>query len=273
MPLSTLDRSMVDPVIRRLNVLRPLSTEAPRTSLEYAMLEGIQRAGSGEDLISEGDPVDSVRLVLSGWLCRYKTLEDGRRQIVNFLFPGESCDAHAFLLSVMDHSIAAMTPVVYTEIKRARFEGLVAGDRALAEAFWCETLVNNAIQREWAINLGRRVAFERVAHLFCEIIERLRPVGMVDGNSCVMPVTQMDLADGHRAVGGPSQPHGSGTAGLRPDRAARSHADHHRSRCAQGCGAVLAELSATLSAGLSTLFCLGRYVGPRPRAVDRFRDT
>jgi CRP-like cAMP-binding protein len=59
----------------------------------------------------------------------------------------------------------------------------------------CETLVNNAIQREWAINLGRRVAFERVAHLFCEIIERLRPVGMVEGNSCVMPVTQMDLAD------------------------------------------------------------------------------
>jgi CRP-like cAMP-binding protein len=34
-----------------------------------------------------------------------------------------------------------------------------------------------------------------VAHLFCEIIERLRPVGMVEGNSCVMPVTQMDLAD------------------------------------------------------------------------------
>jgi len=71
----------------------------------------------------------------------------------------------------------------------------VASDRSLAEAFLCETLVNNAIQREWAINLGRRVAFERVAHLFCEIIERLRPVGMVEGNSCVMPVTQMDLAD------------------------------------------------------------------------------
>lgn len=159
------------------------------------MLEGMQRAGSGEDLISEGDPIDSVRIVLSGWLCRYKTLEDGRRQIVNFIFPGESCDAHAFLLSLMDHSIATMTPVVYSEIKRARFESLLANDRSLTEAFWCETLVSNAIQREWAINLGRRVALERVAHLFCEIFERLRPVGMVDGNSCVMPVTQMDLAD------------------------------------------------------------------------------
>jgi CRP-like cAMP-binding protein len=194
MPLSTLDRSQVEPAIRRLNALRRLSAEAS-ASLEYAMLEGLQRAGAGEDLISEGDPVDSVRVVLSGWLCRYKTLEDGRRQIVNFIFPGESCDAHAFLLSTMDHSIATLTPVVYAEIKRARFESLAAGNATLSEAFWCETLLNNAIQREWAINLGRRVALERVAHLFCEIFERLRPVGMVDGTSCIMPITQMDLAD------------------------------------------------------------------------------
>lgn len=194
MPLSMSDRGVLEPVIRRLSALRPLSAEA-RASLEYAMLEGLQRVGAGEDLISEGDAVDSVHVVLSGWLCRYKTLEDGRRQIVNFIFPGESCDAHAFLLSTMDHSIATLTPVAYAEIKRARFEGLLSSDRSLAEAFWCETLVNNAIQREWAINLGRRVALERVAHLFCEIFERLRPVGMVDGNSCIMPITQMDLAD------------------------------------------------------------------------------
>ncbi|UQR59991.1 Crp/Fnr family transcriptional regulator [Bradyrhizobium sp. C-145] len=194
MSLSIADRSLLEPAARRLNALRPLSAEA-RAALDYAMLEGLQRAGSGEDLISEGDPVDSVRVVLSGWLCRYKTLEDGRRQIVNFIFPGESCDAHAYLLAVMDHSIATLTPVVYAEIKRARFESLIAGDRSLAEAFWCESLVNNAIQREWAINLGRRVALERVAHLFCEIFERLRPVGMIEGNSCIMPVTQMDLAD------------------------------------------------------------------------------
>lgn len=159
------------------------------------MLEGLQHAGAGEDIISDGDPVDCVRVVLSGWLCRYKTLEDGRRQIVNFVLPGESCDAHAFLLPTIDHSIAALTPVVYSEIKRAQYERLTADDRSLAEALLCETLLSNAIQREWAINLGRRVALERVAHLFCEIFERLRPVGLVDGDSCSLPVTQMDLAD------------------------------------------------------------------------------
>jgi CRP-like cAMP-binding protein len=186
--------SPAQPVIRRLNTLRSL-TEQAVASIEHAVLEGLQHAGPSEDLISEGDPVDSIRVLLSGWLCRYKTLEDGRRQIVNFIVPGETCDAYAYLLSRMDHSIAAITPVTYAEIKRARLEKMVADDRSLAEAIWCETLLNNAIQREWAINLGRRMALERVAHLFCEMFERLRPVGLTDGNSCGLPVTQMDLAD------------------------------------------------------------------------------
>ncbi|UPK33556.1 Crp/Fnr family transcriptional regulator [Bradyrhizobium sp. 186] len=181
-------------VIRRFNTLRPLSQEAV-AAFEQAILEGLFRAGPGEDLIAEGDPLGGVRVVLSGWLFRHKTLEDGRRQIVNFILPGETCDAHAYLLSTIDHSISTVTAVTYAEIKRARFEKLLAGDRTLSEAFMCETLLNNAIQREWAINLGRRVALERVAHLFCEIYERLRPVGLVDGNSCALPVTQMDLAD------------------------------------------------------------------------------
>ncbi|MCA1454576.1 Crp/Fnr family transcriptional regulator [Bradyrhizobium sp. BRP22] len=186
--------SLAQPVIRRLNTLRRLSDEGV-VSLERAIREGMQHIGTGEDLISEGDTVSSVRVILSGWLCRYKTLEDGRRQIVNFILPGETCDAYAYLLSTLDHSIATLTPVVYAEVKRAQFEALVARDRSVAEAFWCETLVNSAIQREWAINLGRRLALERVAHLLCELHERLRPVGLIEGNSCAFPVTQMDLAD------------------------------------------------------------------------------
>lgn len=181
-------------VVRRFNLLRPLSDEAV-AALEQAILEGLFRAGPGEDLIAEGEPIDSVRIVLAGWLFRHKTLEDGRRQIVNFILPGETCDAHAYLLSTIDHSISTATPVTYAEIKRPRFEKLMASERTLAEAFMCETLLNNAIQREWAINLGRRVALEKVAHLLCEVYERLRPVGLVDGNSCSFPVTQMDLAD------------------------------------------------------------------------------
>lgn len=181
-------------VLQRLSAFRQLSGPAA-VAVDKAVRERVLRLGAGQDLISEGDRPDRIRFVLSGWLARYKTLEDGRRQIVNFILPGEICDAYSYLLARVDHSIGTLTPIVYSEIERDRFEALIASDRSLAEALWCEWLAGSSIQREWTLNIGRRVALERVAHLLCEIFERLRPVGMVDGNSCAFPITQMDLAD------------------------------------------------------------------------------
>lgn len=186
--------AQTDPVIRRLGAFRPISDAATAT-LDAALRERVLRLDAGQDIAGEGDRADRVRLVLSGWLARYKTLEDGRRQIVNFILPGQSCDAFAYLLARQDHSICSLTPVVYSEIERDKFEALVASDRMLAEALWCEALADCSIQREWAVNIGRRMALERVAHLLCEIVERLRPVGLVNGDSCSFPITQMDLAD------------------------------------------------------------------------------
>jgi len=148
-----LDSSQAQPVVRRLSAFRQL-TESGVAAVEKALQNRILRAGAHEDLISEGDKPDGVRMLISGWLCRYKTLEDGRRQIVNFVLPGDTCDAHVFLLSAMDHSIGTLTPVVYAELDRVHFDDLVASDRLVAEALWCETLAGNAVQREWAVNLA-----------------------------------------------------------------------------------------------------------------------
>jgi CRP-like cAMP-binding protein len=186
--------TQTDPAIRRLSAFRPIS-ETAAAALDKALRERILRADAGQDLIAEGDRPDRVRIILSGWLARYKTLEDGRRQIVNFVLPGDTCDAFGYLLSRQDHSVCSLTTVIYSEIERERFEALIASDHMLAEALWCEQLVSCAIQREWAVNIGRRMALERVAHLLCEIVERLRPVGLLNGDSCGFPVTQMDLAD------------------------------------------------------------------------------
>lgn len=188
------DGTQTQVVLRRLCAFRLLSGPAA-AALDKAVRERILRLGGGQDLISEGDRPDRIRVVLSGWLARYKALEDGRRQIVNFVLPGEICDPYSYLLARMDHSIGTLTPIVYSEIERDRFEELVASDRTLAEAVWCEWLASNSIQREWTLNIGRRVALERVAHLLCEVFERLKTIGLVDGNSCTFPITQMDLAD------------------------------------------------------------------------------
>jgi CRP-like cAMP-binding protein len=192
--LSRDDSGPGEPVVRRLGSLRRLS-EAGVAAIRTAARERTTKAAAGEDIVCEGDRCDSVRLFLSGWACRYKALEDGRRQIVSFVLPGDTCDAHIYLLSNMDHSIATLTPVTYAELDRAAFERFVSADVTVAEALYCETLAARAIQREWAINLGRRDALERVAHIICELFERLQVVGMVEGNTFAFPVTQMDLAD------------------------------------------------------------------------------
>jgi CRP-like cAMP-binding protein len=183
-----------EPVVRRLDALRPLS-EVGIAAIRAAVRERPMKATAGEDLVCEGDRCDNVRLFLSGWACRYKALEDGRRQILSFILPGDTCDAYIYLLSTMDHSIATLTPITYCELDRTAFERLMSADASVGEAFHCETLTTRAIQREWAISLGRRDALERVAHIICELFERLRVVGLADGNSFAFPVTQMDLAD------------------------------------------------------------------------------
>lgn len=190
---STAERT-ADTIIRRLSVFRKIAPEAA-AALDDAIRGRVVTAMPGQELVSEGDPADRIRMVLSGWGARYKSLEDGRRQIVNLVLPGETCDVQIYLLKRMDHSIAALTAVVYAEIERERFEALVGAHRTLAEAWWCQTLSDTAIQREWTLNLGRRDAYERVAHLLCEVVERLRPVGLLDGDSCAFPITQTDLAD------------------------------------------------------------------------------
>lgn len=188
------EADQVRPVLLRLNALRPLTAEA-EIALARAIRPRIIKAAAGQDILSPGNSSEHVRIILSGWLARYKMLEDGRRQVVSFILPGDTCDAFGHLLHNADHSIVTLTGVTYAELDRKRFDELIAIDQGLAEAFWCETMVALSSAREWVVNVGRRVALERVAHLLCEIVERLRCVDLLDGNSCAFPITQMDLAD------------------------------------------------------------------------------
>ena len=147
------------------------------------------------DLMREGDRPRGVSLILDGWAFRYKTLEDGRRQIIAFLLPGDLCDLHGYIHQELDHSLGALTQVRYVEIPRDQVETLAGMGPRVRQALWWDTLVAGSIQREWTVNLGQRDAIERLSHLFCELFYRMRAVGMVDGHRCDIPLTQTDLAE------------------------------------------------------------------------------
>ena len=180
-------------LIRKLEQFTKLSRD-DRQALENAAVKR-RTFAEHSDIIQEGDSPSHVNLILEGWACRYKQLDDGRRQIISFFVPGDLCDTHVYLLREMDHSIAALTPVRLAEIPRAALDQLTEEHPRVMKALWWDTLVSVAIQREWTVNLGQRTAIERLGHLFCELFVRLRAVGLTDGDSCPLPVTQVELAD------------------------------------------------------------------------------
>ncbi len=186
--------SGADRLILKLQGYTHLSQE-DRAALASLAGHPVLEAQPRRDLIREGEEPKAVRLILSGWACRYKGLPDGRRQIVGLFVPGDFCDLNVFILKQMDHSIGAITRVSYALIAPDELDRIIGERPRIAQALLWHELVTASVQREWLLNIGQRSAYERIAHLLVEMFIRLREVGLTDGHSCEFPVTQADLAE------------------------------------------------------------------------------
>ena len=184
---------MNNPLLRKLANFTALSEE--ESSAVEECCKDVQEIGARDDVIVQGDRTGGVKLLLDGFACRYKTLEDGRRQIVAYFVPGDLCDLRVFILKRMDHSIGAIAPSRVATISPDNVLMLMQTYPTLTRALWWSTLVEEAIAREWIVNVGQRNARERLAHLFCELLYRFRAVGLNDGLSCTLPLTQVELAE------------------------------------------------------------------------------
>ncbi|MCS0494007.1 Crp/Fnr family transcriptional regulator [Ancylobacter sp. MQZ15Z-1] len=181
-------------------VTERLATLSAQPLADFAVLERLicqraQEAPAHADLVREGESSAGIRMMLGGWACRYKMLVNGRRQLLSFVLPGELCDPYMHLLARMDHSLAALTPVTYAQLGREESERLVHDHPAVARALWIQTMFEIGVEREWTASLGQRVAFQRLAHLFCDIYLRLNMTGIAEDNWCDFPPTQGDIGD------------------------------------------------------------------------------
>lgn len=151
--------------------------------------------GPDTDLVSEGDKPDGVYLIMEGMACRHKRLESGARQIMAYLVPGDLCDLEVALLTRMDHTITTLATCKVVRLAPETVADIVKHHPAIAQGLRISTLVDEATLREWLLNVGRRTATQKIAHLFCELYERLVVVGRVQHDSFGLPLTLSDLAD------------------------------------------------------------------------------
>ena len=179
--------------MRHINLLPDLSTEE-QAALEKLLSKTVE-FGAGQEIMREGDQPGFTSVLVEGIACRCRQLPNGSRQIMTFNIPGDWIDLNSFFLKTLDHGVHAMTRCRVAQIPHAQVRELIETHPRVGQTMWRNTMVEGAVVREWVVNIGRRDAYERVAHLMCELHARLEAIGMTDGYTYELPLTQTDLAD------------------------------------------------------------------------------
>lgn len=154
-----------------------------------------RRLPAGADIIHPGQEDAELYTLFSGWAFRYKALPDGRRQILNFLLPGDLVGLQASLLNAAQHGIEALTEVELCTFPRKRIWELFQHMPALSyEIAWLGSREECLID-ENLTSVGQRSASERIAALIVSLYRRADAVGLVSENSFEFPLRQQQLAD------------------------------------------------------------------------------
>lgn len=146
-------------------------------------------------LVREGEQALNCNLLLSGFAYRQKLVPSGARQIISIHIVGEFVDLQNALLNVADHNVQSLTRSEVAQVPRQALLQLMTERTRIARAVWRDTLIDASIFREWVVNVGRRDATTRIAHLLCELTLRLRSAGLHDGETYEFPFTQEQIAD------------------------------------------------------------------------------
>ena len=180
-------------MIRKLESIFALSDEEKQALSDLPMQVTVFKPD--QDIVRVGDRPSQSCLILQGFTCVYKLTAEGKRQIVAFHVPGDIPDLQSLHLKVMDNSVATVSQCTLGFIPHEALHDICNRYPRITTALWRETLVDASIFREWMTGIGRREAYNRMAHLLCELKVRLKAVGLVEDKTFDLPVTQAELAD------------------------------------------------------------------------------
>jgi CRP-like cAMP-binding protein len=152
-------------------------------------------AETGTTVLTEGTHSAQLYTLLSGWAFRYKSLPDGRRQILNYLLPGDLLGLQGSVIGEMEHSVEALSPLVLCVFHRDRLSELFRNHPGLGfDITWLAASEERMLD-EHLLSLGRRSAMERAAYLIAFLHQRATSVGISSTKPLFIPITQQHVAD------------------------------------------------------------------------------
>jgi CRP-like cAMP-binding protein len=183
----------ITPLIRKLESIFTLDESEKAALLNLPLQVATLRAD--QDIVRERDRPSRSCALLEGFACTFKITPEGKRQITAFHIAGDIPDLQSLHLEVLDSSVGTLTPCTVGFIQHESLHQLCDQHPRIARALWRETLIDAAIFREWTVNVGRREAYHRIAHILCELVVRMEAVGLAQDHTCEIPITQGEFAD------------------------------------------------------------------------------
>lgn len=150
--------------------------------------------GKGRSLIREGEPVTLIRVLCKGWALRFNTLEQSRRQILDFALPGDIVGVHLDGLGNSTCDVCAATACDVGEVDVSAFDRLAYRNRGIALGL-TKYLTRQLTQaNDQVVRLGRMTAYERICSFLLDIHTRQKHSADVNG-AVDFPITQTVVAD------------------------------------------------------------------------------
>ncbi|MDB5894314.1 MAG: Crp/Fnr family transcriptional regulator, partial [Rhodoferax sp.] len=179
--------------------LRQSGRFTPVTETELNFVQNFRRsvrqATPGTVLIRENSADDSLYTLYAGWAFRYKTLSDGRRQILNFLLPGDFIGMQQNFSDGAAYGVEALTATSLCAFPQSGLLNLFQTLPSLGfDVTWLAASQKNVID-ENLLTAGRRTAAERVATLLLQLFQRAERVGLVVDGAFEFPLNQQHVAD------------------------------------------------------------------------------
>lgn len=183
----------LEALARKLGRLAELDDEDRRAVL--SLPRTTETVPPARYLVREGAETLQCCLLVKGYACRHKLAENGGRQIVSFHLPGDILDLQHLLLAVADHNVQTITQAVVAWIPSEALKQVARERPSIGEALWRDTLIDASVFREWVLNVGRRDARSRIAHMLCEFAARREAAGLGPPERFELPMTQEQIAD------------------------------------------------------------------------------
>ena len=152
---------MIEVLLAKLRARDDISPEE-EAALRACVVE-TRRFPADQTVVKPDVELTFSTLLLAGFMCRFRDMSDGARQITELHAPGDFADLHSLTLKRLDHGVLSLTPVTIGVAPHDRLRKITEDHPHLTRVLWFSTNLDAAIHREWAVSLGRRSALSRRA--------------------------------------------------------------------------------------------------------------